>query len=86
MTDNKYLPIGSVVLLKGANKRLMIYGRKQLDPATDIEYDYGACLFPEGNIEADKSFLFNAEEIDRLYFIGYQDKEEDDYSAKYLNN
>ena len=25
----KYLPIGSVVLLKNANKRLMIYGRLQ---------------------------------------------------------
>ena len=36
----KYLPIGSVVLLKEGKKRLMIYGIKQIDINTKIEYDY----------------------------------------------
>ena len=27
---DKYLPIGSVVLLKNGTKRVMIYGRKQI--------------------------------------------------------
>ena len=46
----EYLPIGSIVLLKNGIKKVMIYGRKQLAISTNIEYDYIACLYPEGNI------------------------------------
>ena len=43
----KYLPLGSIVLLKGAKKRLMIYGRKQKEADTDEIWDYIGCLYPE---------------------------------------
>jgi hypothetical protein len=39
------LPIGSVVLLNGANKKLMIYGRKQLQADTGKLWDYVGCLY-----------------------------------------
>ena len=42
----KYLPIGSVVLLKNANKRLMIYGRLQKAEDSDSVRDYIGCLYP----------------------------------------
>ena len=47
-----YLPIGSVVLLNEGNKKLMIYGRRQLDSSRKL-FDYIACLYPEGNISDD---------------------------------
>ena len=54
---DKYLPIGSVVLLKEGEKRLMIYGVKQKESGTDKIWDYVACLFPEGNIDLKHTYL-----------------------------
>ena len=72
----KYLPIGSVVLLKNAKKRIMITGLI----ATSIEkeaktFDYMGCLYPEGVIKSNESLLFNHDQIDKIYYIGYNDDE-----------
>lgn len=77
---DKLLPIGSVVLLKGGKKRIMIYGRKQQDSETKKIWDYVACLYPEGNIDPSKSYLFNHEQIDTVFFIGFQDLEEIEFN------
>lgn len=70
------LPIGSIVLLKGAEKRLMIYGVKQHDPKNrEVEYDYCGVLYPEGNIGGETTFLFNHEDIGMVLFRGYEDEE-----------
>ena len=73
---DKYLPIGSVVLLKNGTKRVMIYGRKQIHIETGKEWDYLACLYPEGNINEDFMYLFNHDQIDKVYYLGYRDDEE----------
>ena len=72
------LPIGSVVLLKNSTKRVMIIGVCQLAKTESGQkvYDYSGCLFPEGYLGADKNFLFNHDQIDKLFFIGYQDDEQ----------
>lgn len=72
----EYLPIGSIVLLKGGKKRLMICGRVQRKAGGDKLYDYCACYYPEGILDPKELFLFNNEDIDRVYFIGMQDEEE----------
>ena len=66
-----YLPIGSVVLLNGGNKRIMIYGRQQAQIETKQEWDYIACLYPEGNINEEYMYLFNEEDIEKIYFLGF---------------
>lgn len=71
----KYLPIGSVVLLKDSKKRIMIIGVKQKQVNSEKVWDYSACLYPEGIIDPDRLFLFDAEQIERLYFVGLQDGE-----------
>jgi len=70
------LPIGSVVMLKGGKKRVMICGRIQTHVETGKLYDYSACYFPEGIINPRELFLFNNEDIEQVYFIGLQDVEE----------
>ena len=57
------LPIGSVVLLTGAKKRLMIYGVNQKPEPGDIN-DYLGCIYPEGNISAEYTYLFNKDAIE----------------------
>ena len=71
-----YLPLGSVVLLKGGNKRLMICGRIQSRTGSDEVFDYCGCVYPEGVIASDQMYFFNNDAIERLFFIGYQDEEE----------
>ncbi len=69
------LPIGSVVLLKEATKKSMIYGIKQIDKATDVEYDYLAVVYPEGNLGDGSQYFFNHDAIEQVVFRGYEDDE-----------
>lgn len=70
------LPIGSVVLLKETTKKIMISGICQsTKESPDVIYDYVGVPFPEGYINADNNFIFNMEDIDKIYFLGYQDAE-----------
>ena len=70
------LPIGSVVLLEEANKRLMITGRLQAKAGDTVVYDYTGCYYPEGIIDSASTFFFNHDAIAQLFFIGFQDQEE----------
>ena len=70
------LPLGSIVLLKDGNKRVMICSRVQVRAGDDRIYDYAACLYPEGIIAPNSLFFFNHEDIQTVYFIGFQDPEE----------
>lgn len=71
------LPIGSVVLLKNSTKKLMITGFAQVsaDDPNKI-YDYVGCVFPEGFLGPDQTFLFDSPQIETVFFIGYQDQEQ----------
>jgi len=70
------LPIGSVVMLKKAEKALMIYGIKQLDVDNpEVEFDYIGVLYPEGNIGSNFQYLFNHRDIERVLFEGYRTDE-----------
>lgn len=68
------LPVGSVVLLNDSNKRVMIVGRLQRQENGTL-WDYSACFYPEGIIDPTKLFLFNHDQIEAVFFIGFQDKE-----------
>lgn len=78
------LPNGSIVLLKGGNKKLMIYGRKQLllvdESGEETEepkmYDYIGVMYPEGYISPEYSFVFNHSDIKEVIFRGYENEEE----------
>ena len=52
----RFLPIGSVVLLKESKKRIMIVGVKQKQIASEKVWDYSACLYPEGIINPDRLY------------------------------
>lgn len=71
------LPIGSVVLLKNATKRMMILGycRYQEGDQTTI-YDYCGCSYPEGFISPEKTAVFNHDQIEQIYALGFQNDEQ----------
>lgn len=80
------LPLGSVVLLKGGDKRIMICGRIQAKEGEDKIYDYSACYYPEGIVDPTSMFFFNRDAIDTVYFLGFQDKEELNFRKNVLDN
>lgn len=83
MNFEKFLPIGTVVMLKGGTKRAMITGFCCSDNNdTSKIYDYSGCLYPEGTIASDKILLFNHNQIEKIYHLGLQDEEEKEFKKK----
>lgn len=77
------LPVGSVVLLKDSSKKVMVIGvcQREVGEGANI-WDYSGCLFPEGYMGADKTLLFNNDQIETVYSIGYQDAEQQQFKQK----
>ncbi len=79
----KYLPIGTVVLLKEGTKRLMITGYCMASPSDPKNiFDYAGCLFPEGFILDKKVALFNHDEIEKIDHLGLEDDEQKEFIQK----
>ena len=84
--QKKYLPLGSVVILEGGEKSIMIYGRRQQSTGKSSKiYDYIACLYPEGNLSEDFMYLFNHDQIKEVLFRGYETPEDVELQKKYFD-
>jgi len=81
---DRVLPIGSVVLLKGAEHRIMIIGyqRKSTDSNDETVYDYCAVPYPEGYLNPEKTVVFNHDKIDRIISVGLQNEKYDVMAEK----
>ena len=83
MNYEKYLPVGTVVMLKGGKKRAMITGFCSVaDEDKSKVYDYTGCLYPEGVISSNQTLLFNHEQIDKIYHLGLADEEEKQFKQR----
>lgn len=87
---DKYLPVGTVVLLKDASKKLMITGFCVAEEEkSNTIYDYCGCLYPEGYINSKENALFNHNQISKIYYMGFQDEEGKEFKSKlieFMNN
>ena len=79
MNVNELLPIGSIVLLEGAEKKLMIFGVGQTQLEGNKDFDYIGVVYPEGNMGEGSQFLFNHSDIEEIVFRGYEDEERDNF-------
>ncbi len=73
----EYYPIGTVVVLRNGTRTIMIYGRKQIQKDTGKEWDYVACLYPEGNLGDEYNIFFQHEEIEYIMHTGLKNKSEE---------
>ena len=80
----KYLPVGTVVMLKGAKKRLMITGFAIMDgeKKNNKIFDYCGCLYPEGVVNTSQNAVFDHEQIERVDYYGFRDQEEIEFKTK----
>ncbi len=78
----EFLPIGTVVLLKNATKKIMITGYlPKTKGKPDEIYDYSACLFPEGIVASNQTAVFNTEQIAEIIQPGYSNEETEKFVA-----
>ncbi len=75
------LPIGTIVMLKGGKKKIMIFGVKyrKIKQNKTEEYDYIAVPYPEGNMGEQYQYLFNKSDIETVYYKGYENEEQENF-------
>ena len=79
----KFLPVGTVVILKNGKKRMMITGFIATGKETgDKVFDYIGCLYPEGVISSDRNLLFDHDQIAQVFYMGYVDDEQKEFMVK----
>ncbi len=77
MNDKKFLPIGTIVMLAGGKKRVMITGfLVTSEDSPNKIYDYVGTLYPEGYLAANKNLLFDHSQINEIFHKGLEDEEE----------
>ena len=81
--EEKYLPIGSVCLLKGGQRYVVVIGYLGVsNDDMNTVYDYMGAVYPIGVITSDVSFMFNHEQIDKVLFRGFEDEESKEFNKK----
>lgn len=81
--EDKFLPIGTIVLLKGGNKEVMITSYCIIPTGTQIKdgkeikpeqkiFEYGGCMYPEGILDSNVVCAFNHDQIERISYVGYE--------------
>lgn len=82
----RFLPIGTVLLLKGGKKEVMITSYcifptniqikegKAVKPDQKM-YEYGGCIYPEGILDTSMSCAFNHSQIEKIVHMGYENEE-----------
>ncbi len=82
MNLEKYLPIGTVVILKGGTKRIMITGFCCMDEKhPEKMYDYCGLLYPEGYVLKNQMLLFDHDKIEKIFYLGLNDDENKKFHA-----
>ncbi len=74
MEPVEFLPLGSVVIVRGAVRKTVVIARglaAQIAGQTKV-FDYGGCVYPEGLL-GDQIAYFNHEDIAKVVFEGFSD-------------
>lgn len=82
--NKKELPIGTVVMLAGGSKKVMITGYRSKNADADKVFDYNGCVFPEGLME-NIYCLFDAAQIEDVLYMGLENDEQQEYVQKFSN-
>lgn len=83
----KFLPIGTVVMLEGGTKRVMISGFCAIEGGEKRKvWDYSGCMYPEGFMDSKRTCLFDHDQIQEIYHLGLADDDEEKAFKEKLND
>lgn len=81
--NEKYLPLGSVVLLKKGKHCLSIIGFcLVVKNENNRQYDYSAVPYPEGFLGKDSVVCFDHEDIQEILSIGFSNDDEKKFKER----
>jgi len=80
--NEKFLPIGTVVMLQNGKKELMITGYLVSEEGKEEVYDYSGCLYPEGIISSNQNAVFNHSQIQQVLFKGFDGEKFKEFESK----
>ena len=86
MNENKkltFLPVGSVVRLKGGERNVIIIGYTPIEAGKTEMWDYLGGMWPTGVITSDRNLLFNRDQIEEVFFEGFTNEVELDFRTKF---
>jgi len=79
----RFLPIGTVVLLQGASKKVMITGFASVSPDTGEKvFDYSGCIYPEGFYSYNEVCVFDHSQIQEVFHKGLENEEEKNFKEE----
>lgn len=72
-----YLPLGSVVILKGGVQKIVLVARGMVVEMDGVPkfFEYGGSLYPQG-IVSEHIMYFNSGDIQKVIFEGYTDDDD----------
>ncbi len=81
--NERFLPVGTVCKLKGADQMVAITGfcMKNQNQGDKV-YDYVACYYPQGVFDQNRNILFDHEQISEILYMGYINDEETEFKKK----
>lgn len=84
--DSNILPLGTIVTLKnGDDSKLMIVSRGSIveNNRSEVYFDYGAVLVPQGMLSPEAVYFFNKENVDIIIFEGFKNEQEIEFEKNY---
>ncbi len=77
MKEEKFLPLGSVIIVKGSVKKILLIGRGVVTVINGERkyFDYVGCTYPEGLV-GETVLYINHDDIEEIIFKGYQDEDD----------
>lgn len=83
--NDEFLPIGSVVLLKEATRKVVIIGFAAVEEGDTKLWDYMGCAYPAGVISSKSTLLFDKTQIEKVISVGYSDDEDKEFRNDLAN-
>ncbi len=83
---SKFLPLGSVVVLRGGTQPLMIvsWATGQVVDGKEYYFDYAGVMYPQGLVSDQLAFFQNSG-IEKVLFTGYKTLESEQYDEAITN-
>ena len=81
-TSQKYLPIGTVCMLNGGQKSIMITGFCPINTEEEKIYDYIGVVYPLGQIVTSITLMFDHSQIAKILYMGYSNEEDKEFKKE----
>lgn len=82
--QDKFLPIGTIVILKNGTKKIMITSYLVITGSKEKEekkmFDYGGYPYPVGMLDSSYALGFNHDQIDKVIHMGHVDNDHKELS------